>query len=239
MLYLINVLFLLAVQCNGPLFLFYTLALTGDYKRLSSKAKLLLSLPFIVIFILIIASVFGKHGVFYIAEDLSYNYGSTHLVLYVCMVFYLVVSLIEIIRGSKRIEKQKTTTVFCFIGISFAAMLVQLAFPNVLVNTTANALALTMMYHALQIPAEHIDSLTNVFNQTALPIVFSDLYDQRSEFSVFIVAVRSMHIINYNLGIAKGDQLLINVAKQLADSYGVENVYRAAGDAFAVVARTS
>lgn len=132
-------------------------------------------------------------------------------------------------------RRKKQTTVYGFISISFVAMIVQMLLPNYLVNTTANALALTMMYYVLESPSENIDALTGTFNSAAMPQLIREYYEQGKPFTVVIFVLESFKLINHTMGVRRGDALLIDFASYLERRFDDCDIVRVSGNMFAVV----
>lgn len=233
--YLVNILFLLCVQLNGPVFVMYTLVLAGAYPMLTKRRLVLMFVPFIAVALLIMASPFCEWGIFYFTDGCVYMHGGTHFALYIVMLLYLIAGGLTVGLKRKQIRKKKQITIYGFLGITCGAMIVQLMLPNYLVNTTANALALTLMYYVLESPSENIDALTGTFNRAAMPQLIREYYEQGRPFTAVIFMLESFKLINHTMGVRRGDAILIDFASYLENRFSDCDIVRVSGNMFAVI----
>lgn len=235
MLCTVNIIYLMCVQLSGPVFLIYALVLTGVYPRLSKLNIGVIFAPFGFVAALLLMSPFCRWGIFYIDPSGIYCHGALHITLYVVMVLYIISGAVVVISQHRHVRRKKRLTVYGFISITFVAMLVQMLLPNYLVNTTANALALTMMYFVLESPSENIDALTGTFNSTAMPQLIREYYEQGKPFTAVIFVLESFKLINHTMGVRRGDALLIDFAAYLERRFADCDIVRVSGNMFALI----
>lgn len=235
LLYLGNILFLTCVQASGPVFLFYTLVITGKYNRLSSFTRFLVHIPFATILLLLFLSPFGTIGIFYHDESHKYLNGATHAALYASIALYLLMSFFLVLFNRRTISRRKRMTIYGFLAITVVAMYVQMNNPTYLVNTTANAIALTMIYFALQLPSDNMDAMTMTFNASTLSLIINDYYEQGASYSTIVFPLKSLHLVNHTYGTKCGDSVIKGFADNLKAAFPKSSIVRATGDAFIVV----
>lgn len=235
LLFAINITLLLSEQVSGVLFFFYAISLTGTYRRMGKGLRVLILLPFAVVATLIIISPFSRYGIFYLDADNIYRHGISYLTLYAVMAMYLVSSLVIVFVRRKRLQRIKFYTILAFLMTVFIAMLIQMNRPYLLLNTTANAFALTLIYHILEAPGAHIDALTGVFNRTALTGMLRDLFEEGERCTLLIFTLNSLHLVNHSFGMKGGDAALIAFADYLQKNYPHHNIFRTEGDIFCVL----
>lgn len=233
--YFINILFLLCVQASGPVFFLYALILTGAFPQMPKWGRGAICIPFTAVLFLLLLSPFGDWGIFYLTAQNGYQSGALHSVLYIAMFVYLLSAVLVVFLFRRRMSKSKCYTIYGFIFITLSAMILQFLKPMLLVNTTANAIALTMMYYVLQSPNERIDPLTDVFSATALPVFLQDRYEQGDTFTLYVFFLHPMSVINRTLGTKMADRLLVQFAAYLQKAFAGCNVIRIKGSAFAVL----
>lgn len=234
-LYLGNFLFLLSAQLNGQLFLGYVLVLTGMFPRIKTKYRLLMLIPFGVVFALLSMSPFTDLGIFQIAGDNSYVHGKTHMALYVVVASYIITAVVITIIKFRRIQKRKIFTVLSFVTVSFLTMIVQMFNPYLLVNSMGNALALTIMCFSLQAPDENVDSLTRLLNRRSMDTIINDLFEQNQPFTLTMFALNDFQFINHEYGIKGGDDLMVAFANYLKKKFPKDYVIRITGDVYGVI----
>lgn len=234
--YALNALLLLSVQVSGLLFFAYTVVLCGVYPRMKRWMRALMLLPFCCVAALIaLSSVLRASGVFYLDAQNAYRHGAIYVVIYAVMALYLVGSVIVAFCCRRRLQRKKFFVLLSFLTLAFIAMLIQFNHPYLLVNTTANAVALTLIYHILEAPSAHLDALTGVFNRTVLPGLMRDLFEQNQRCTLLLFALRSFHLVNHSLGVHNGDAALTAFAAYLRKAFPKCNVIRCEGDVFAVI----
>lgn len=222
-------------SAKRPSVLIYALVLTGVYPRLSKLNIGVIFAPFGFVAALLLMSPFCRWGIFYIDPSGIYCHGALHITLYVVMVLYIISGAVVVISQHRHVRRKKRLTVYGFISITFVAMLVQMLLPNYLVNTTANALALTMMYFVLESPSENIDALTGTFNSTAMPQLIREYYEQGKPFTAVIFVLESFKLINHTMGVRRGDALLIDFAAYLERRFADCDIVRVSGNMFALI----
>ena len=234
--YALNALLLLSVQVSGLLFFVYTIVLCGVLPRMSRALRALTLAPFACISVLLVlSSVLGENGVFYLDAANVYRHGALYIAIYAVMALYLCGSIAVVFAGRRRLQRAKLFVILAFLGLTFIAMLIQLNHPTLLLNTTANAIALTLIYHILEAPSTHIDALTGVFNRTVLPSLLTDMYEQNQRAVLLLFPLNSFHLVNHSLGVHNGDAALIAFADYLRLTFPKCYVIRCEGDAFAVL----
>lgn len=234
--YALNALLLLSVQVSGLLFFAYTVVLCGVYPKMKKWMRISMFIPFCVIAALLsVASILQTRGIFYIDSRNVYRHGAIYISLYITMALYLLGSVAVAFACRRRLMRQKFYVLLSFLALAFLAMIIQFNYPYLLVNTTANAIALTLIYHILEAPSAHIDALTDVFNRTVLPGLLQDLYEQRQRCTLLLFALHSFHLVNHSIGVHNGDAALAAFAGYLRKAFPKCNVIRCEGDAFAVI----
>lgn len=234
-LYPINMLFLLCGQCSCALFLQYTIVITGVYGRMSKWMRAHIFLPLIVNTVLILLSPLSTSLIFYFDSSNTYHHGPLHLCLYLSAALYLLCGVTVVTIRRKKMRKEKFWAIILFVTITVAAMAIQSAHPTLLVNSVANALALTIMYHMLESPSFHIDPLTGLLNQSALSTLVTDFFEQEQRCTLLVFSLRKFETINHTVGMENGDLILKKFAFYLKTNYPGAYVLRSAGVSFTVV----
>lgn len=168
--YVVNMLFLGSIQLSGLLFLLYTMTLTDAYTTMGKQQRQLACIPFsFTALALLFTPLLQENGIFYFTAEHVYQHGILHLTLYVTVAFYMFAALIVMFHHRRALSKTKFFAVMSFLFTTFIAMLVQMFHPYLLVNTMANAFALSLIYYVLEAPSNHVDTMTEIYNRAALP----------------------------------------------------------------------
>lgn len=234
--YVVNILFLGSVQLSGLLFLLYTMTLTDAYASMDKQQRRLSCIPFaFTALALLFTPLLKQNGIFYFTDGHVYQHGILHLTLYVTIAFYMFAALVVMFHHRKALSKTKLLAVISFLSTTFAAMLVQMLHPYLLVNSMANALALSLIYYVLEAPSNHVDTMTEIYNRAALPPLLQDLFDQKRRFTLFVFPLRSFRLINHAIGMHNGDSVLVDFASYLKRTYPKYYCLRLAGTVFGVL----
>lgn len=235
LIYLVNYLFLQSLQICLPSFLLYTLILTGQYARLSKKLLFLLMVPFLLVTLFLFASPFCEYGIFYIGKDHSYCTGATHSMLYIATALYMCLSVWVVFRNRQFIQRRKTITVFAATATLFVLTAIQLLNPEYLLTTTATALLLTIMYHVLQSPDEHVDPVTGLFNRSALQLFLQDMIEEKRSCVLLLFAIRDYSVIRHTIGRRGMELLIMQYAAYLGHSFPSHYILHLRTDVFGVL----
>lgn len=235
MLWLVNFVLLVMVQIGPFLFFIYTVVITNHWNQKTKLKSVLVVLPVFFALILLCCSAFSKFGAFYIASNHVYYKGATHILLYAVAGVYILLSTRLVVQSRKNIHKKKQRVIYAFIGITVITMLIQCVHPQYLLNSTANALALLMMYCALELPSNHVDTLTGAFNRAGATILLEDLYLRHQPFCIQMVSMKSFKTINQQFGSKVGDAVFQKSYEYLHDIDPDCNIFRCYGDVFGII----
>ncbi len=215
LIYLVNILYLAFTQSSPLFFFIYVMVLTGMWNKTKEEIRIAYFIPFILVCCLLILSPFTRVGIFYIDSLHVYNTGLTHLALYVSAGLYIISSLIMVIITRKSIQKRKTFSIYAFILMTVLMMLIQLSFPTYLINTTANALSLFIMYFTLEAPSQYIDPVTKVFSRTALSQLVRDFNEQNEQYNIYVFPLNVFDELSNTLGTKNADTLRFEIAEYI------------------------
>jgi diguanylate cyclase (GGDEF)-like protein len=108
-----------------------------------------------------------------------------------------------------------------------------------MVNTCVYLCALALERHERVLERErlaHTDSLTGLPNRASFDVTLSGLAcDQPASWSLLVVDLDNLKVVNDTFGHRAGDQLLRIVAARLADAAAPHRVFRLGGDEFATL----
>lgn len=224
-LYVSNMVFLLSMHLCLPGICFYLLAYAGKLNQMTTLRKLALLLPFAVIVLLTLSAPLWKGGIFYIDETHLYCKGATHSLLYFVSTIYMILTLLILTRSRNLIRRSIRVTVILFLGVLLIGIGIQLLFPQYLVTTSATALAVCTIYYIMQSPSTNIDPLTNSFNRMAMPSLLRSAFDDKANFTLMTISLRTLNRINEAYGSTTGEKLLGDFAKYLNKAFPKQYVF--------------
>lgn len=89
----------------------------------------------------------------------------------------------------------------------------------------------------------YVDKLTGIKNNTAylhdVSLIKEEILEGQGDFSLFVIDINGLKVINDNYGHYYGNRLIITASKVIAEVFGYENAYRIGGDEFAVIMKNA
>lgn len=150
------------------------------------------SLVYLFNFVLIVTAPLNGY-MFYIDERDIYVRGPLFMVLYGTVVFYAVFTMTWIFIAGKQIGTKKVVSLCSMIGFMVVAAVIQLFYPNYLVEMGATSLSIIFLLEEVQRPDTRIDMETYLYNEQA--------YQQDMRLAFFMkkpIKVVMMNITNYD-----------------------------------------
>lgn len=106
--------------------------------------------------------------IFYAEQGQPYMRGPYFYWMYGSVAFYLTLTLIALLHYRKKYIRVQFATILLFLIFVAAGVFIQYLFPEYLLSSMVIALAITMMFFAMQIPEDMLDAVTGTFNHAAL-----------------------------------------------------------------------
>lgn len=134
----------------------------------------------------------SKHG------RIVYTEGPSVLATYLCAGSFLIGNILLTVRKRRQANPRRTQVVLTWLGIWFAAAVVQFMNNELLLVGYASAVGILIIFLRLENPEYMMDRATGLFNQDALFLYARKLYNMDREFSVLSIW--------FNLGISQADE---------------------------------
>ena len=213
---------------------------------LSIESQLLERKPFVILGILQIgvSAVYAIYsladillGRAYILDDTLKAIGGNGFITTVLLsVAYCVLALAIIAISWKKIEIGNHLLFIIIPLLLMVSMVFFYLYEQHNLFTLGTSFILLMNYMFLLRKRLEIDSLTGVPNQTAFMTRLEWILRQGHEATVFVLDIENFRFINHRYGIAVGDALLQSFATYLSTLVRDADIFRVAGNRFAVVA---
>jgi EAL domain-containing protein (putative c-di-GMP-specific phosphodiesterase class I) len=201
------------IQTIMPVALFmYVLAVAEELrarKRLLMGAILLPA----AIGVLALLSNYATRWIFYADPGQTYTRGPYFYWLYGSVAFYLILTLLALLHYRKNFIKVQFTTILLFLIFVAAGVYIQYLFPEYLLSSMVIALAITMMFFAMQIPEDMLDAVTGVFNHAALMRYIDSGVRHRRKMLGFAVSIEGLLHQGQHLSLSAMNEAV----KQMAD----------------------
>lgn len=230
----LNTLFFSAQAINAPLFLIYSLSLSGNL-HLVKKNFTLISLPTIIgLFSLIFIN--PTNGIYFYFDPIKgYTHGIAFFTLHVSAAIYLIITSLYAIYYKAKLTKIQFNTIIGFILALFITMLLQVRFPRYLITGVILAFGVIIMYFSLQNPQQLKDSLTGCFNYNAMLEYLSELFVNKQSFNLIALNINDLTRINRMFGLKNGNHILTNITRFISEISEDIWVFRMKGTRFVVI----
>lgn len=194
------------------------------------------SIPGLLYSLLVLVNFWSK-SLFDVSLADGYVRGSLISVTYIVFYLYCLASIVVTICNHKRIGREIYRILAAFPILAVIVILVQQAYPDIILSGSAATCALLLIYLHLQNKQISLDYLTGVPNHQELLNMLGYLMKKSPEkpFTLIVVSLREFRHINAAQGQQGGDRLLKSVCQFLCKVGPRENIYRFGGDEFALL----
>ena len=194
----------------------YVLMLSRNQKRLS-RGHLIFSIAPLVVSAFVV--LFGKLK-YHVAEDSAYSYGSMVTMIYICGVFYLILTVILSVRRDTCLDHNQRVSVRVGLALWLTAMLIQFFFPHLLISGFGLTLLVLSVYFSFENQKENYDPETHCFSRTAFHRVMDENYEKKQPLCLInAVCINHSHIsstLGHDMGysaIASAADIISKTAK--------------------------
>lgn len=216
LLYLFNTMYILLHNLTIPVFILFIIALTNTWHKVRKNKPMLtaMTVPSMIIILVLLANLFnGK--LFYFDETHVYHRGEFILILYVLAFVNMIVCTVFLYKNKKLFSEMKFIALISMLPLEFLAVLIQLFFPNLLVEMFANAVALFLVLTTVQRPEEIQDGVTLLRNYTAYETDVRQDFINEKPFTSIIINISNYLSLHQILGYDGVIELLKVAAEKL------------------------
>ncbi len=169
--------------------------LNRDQRRYSKRELSLIIGSYIVVF----ASILFAPMYYYVEEDGIYSYGMMANCVYIVLIIYSGMTVIQTLRHikNKAHRKQKISVLMTMaLWIGFGG--VQIIEPRILISSVGISAIVLLMFLSLENPSEYLDSETRAFNYYALKAVLQEYLGRKKNYAIVSMELDEASIIeNY------------------------------------------
>ncbi len=201
----VNECYYIANMTITPLFTMYASALVDFFDTSSENDKrtfrLLQVTPYVVsIVVLLLNPIMSHWGVTlaFTINDVNY-YERGHvcfIVLYMITLYYILLAFTLIHKYRKTLQKGKKIILLSFVFFAFAGAIMQWLFPEMLVQCFSVAIAVMVFSYNIEQTSEMIDSITNLYNQSAFNMITVRQFRQGKKFTVIGVLIDDIFFLS-------------------------------------------
>lgn len=217
--YLANAISLWSTAAISVVVCGYLFSRTGIW-HVIQKSKIILGIfltPFIINSIAVIITNPFTHTIFYIDDNGLYARGDGIAILYVLSIVYAYIGSCVVIRYHQIYSLRKIVSIFLLLGSSILSAIIQLIFPNVIIQMFITASACLILLLEVQTPEERIHAGTGLFSLNAYVREVKNMFLLNVEFDVSVVVVTNYRAVIEMLGYFSAEKLISIIANRLRD----------------------
>lgn len=118
-----------------------------------------------------------------------YSYGPCCYTAYTFAAITVIIIMIRLNVDKAKINKNKRSGVYIWMGIWGLALIIQFFFKQILLTAFASAVAMLVLYLKIENPGNNLDRQTGLFNHSAFLQYAKQLYKSEIEFSVLAIVI--------------------------------------------------
>ncbi|MBN2510461.1 MAG: GGDEF domain-containing protein [Spirochaetales bacterium] len=194
--------------------------------------------PFLVVLVLLVINVFHP-VIFYVDERAMYQRGDWLFLVLAMNLGILLYTIVLAVLRVNRLERKVFGVIVMFGFIPLAGSVFQVLFYGVSILWNTVALSVISVYLFLETQKEIKDYLTGLLNRQQIEDMITARmteYDRRGGFTLVMVDMDDLKLINDSCGHKEGDRAIIKVSRILYSSVkGIDKVARFGGDEFVIL----
>lgn len=214
----------------------YILCITKGNTKMNKGLFAVTMLPFAIVEIIIITSPATKLF-FSIDQDGVLARGITFQILYESLFFYMILTLLCAIIYRKELPKVQSVSIFIFLGMIAAAIVVQFFFPEYLLTNLGVSLAVVMMYLTLQNPDEMLDDASGALNRSSFIKHVEEEYHKGQDFYITAFLITNMKSLDQLFGLKLLNKALHNFVKEIKTNTKNSHIFRISTGSFLMTSR--
>ncbi len=214
-----------------PLFQIYVSHVTGIWPRFQKKYRFVALFPFIFMEVLILLNPFLQQ-VYTYGEDGSFQRGWGEYLIYIIAVSSLALALITLLRTWNGLNFRRRASIFYFLVLAGAGMLIQLLWYDIRSELFAEALALMGLMLSIEQEHDMMDTETGFRNRKGLALDMQQHLENRTEFSVICIKVNNAGLIQKVTGSSNQDILASILYDYFCSIVPRYHMYQTARDTF-------
>lgn len=232
--YMLNGVYLLTFNATSAVYFAYIMNSVKKKRKIKRFEKLLLFAPFCVD-VLMTATTPATGLIFTITETNAYEHGDLFFILYANAMFYVMASQVYSVIYRAIFTKGQQVVVYTYTISSFAVLIVQMMFPNLMIAQFAVSIAVLLIYLSLENPQDYTERGLGTYNRSAFEKILIANIENEKHFKVFAVELAGMQYISETMGIESANRILKQFAEFITVAAGKRKVFYLSGNRFAIV----
>ncbi|MDE6214419.1 MAG: hypothetical protein K2M70_13215, partial [Lachnospiraceae bacterium] len=182
-----------------PLYALFVIGLTDTWHKVRKSfwIQAMLWGPFLVLFAALVTNPLTKK--MFTVEG-GYQRGEWFPLIYVVAAFYMIFLLSYVIYYRELLEFSKTLIFLSYIPIGLMTVMIQMVYPNILVEMYGGAISMLLMSLGVQRPEEIVDSDTQLMKYSAYANVMKRNFWNGKKVDVVMINVANLSSIQAIMG---------------------------------------
>lgn len=223
--YLVNVCYQISFHCVPITFYYCMFFFTEKNSPISIKAHFLEGLPFLVTFIFDVTNPF-THLVFYFDANHNYQQGPLIIIGYISALFYIIHSLVRVIKFKSHFTFDNIIVVVFFTLASTISALVHFLFPSLMIMDFVVAISVLLGFLSLDNPQDYLDKEMNIYNRSAFITLFPDLLKKEKNLRLLGIKIEEMKYLNDTIGVHNRITLMKSLSALLQQVCNKKSIFR-------------
>ena len=223
--YLVNVCYQISFHCVPITFYYCMFFFTEKNSPISVKAHFLEGLPFLVTFIFDVTTPF-THLVFYFDANHNYQQGPLIIIGYISALFYIIHSLVRVIKFKSHFTFDNIIVVVFFTLASTISALVHFLFPSLMIMDFVVAISVLLGFLSLDNPQDYLDKEMNIYNRSAFITLFPDLLKKEKNLRLLGIKIEEMKYLNDTIGVHNRITLMKSLSALLQQVCNKKSIFR-------------
>lgn len=232
--YILNGVYLLTFNATSAVYFAYIVNSVKKKRRIKRPEKALILVPFCIDVLLTVTTP-ATGLIFVITETGEYVHGPLFLVLYANAMLYVLASQVYSVIYRAIFTRGQLVVVCTYTISSFAVLIVQMMFPNLMIAQFAVAIAVLLIYLSLENPQDYTERGIGTYNRGAFEKILTADIENEKHFSVFAVELDGMQYLSETLGVESANGILKQFGEFITEAAGKRKVFYLSGSRFAVV----
>jgi hypothetical protein len=176
--YALNYAYFIIRNATPPVYILYICSFIGIWHRLGhfKPLMLLVTVPYLVDIVLLVTNPITG-AVFVIDENAVYTRGPLMPVLYVVAFYYMLLSVIILIKNKKLVDIKKNLILLLFQPLSIFAVLTQMLFPLFRIEIFGTAILAVVMAVGVHNPDEYLESVVGLKSAAGFLVDIKNIID--------------------------------------------------------------
>ncbi|MBR5421259.1 MAG: EAL domain-containing protein [Lachnospiraceae bacterium] len=216
------------------MFCYYIVLMNGSHHHLSTKKRIIVSLPMVVAELLVLTNPFHQL-VFEHGRDLVFHGGIGSMFAYGVAGLYMLLGLINLIKHRKALPRRRLMSMIFLFPLVAAGIVIQQIIPGVKCELFAISLMLLGVMLTLENEDDRMDTVTRVYNRSYMKEYLSNLFRLDQPFGIIAIRLTNYDTLMRLSGKSGVDPVMCRVADYLKAEHPWFKIFRASPTGFLII----